>query len=280
MLGTTTFIDDIKRYRNTSHEKSENTQKVSKLFEDHVKNVFINLGFKELIKDSKTIGLLHQVKSQITSGSDVATFASVDNQLKGTYILQQPRGSQKPPDLLLLDIQDDVTKFQCVEVKYGATGRGTYNNTHPKKNWVYIFTDGLHDATLFIGADVIHEKRVQEFKEYKSFKKLVTTVFNKDHVHLHVVEKERIRINLHKYIDTICDSCNTDDCSDWMLVDYFKFEHRLSATPRYIDHPKKEERERNAITQLDIFMGQEEDEGTTSTYDNIDISLLSAISNM
>lgn len=200
----------------------ENTQTNGKIFENYVKNQFISIGYKEFVMDKKKDALFRSMLL------DIKRVFKKMTQIKNRYnlspqkvLVQQPYGSQQPPDMLLMNITATTIYFQPIEVKTGKKV-ATWNNTYPSQNWIYVFK-GAEEVTYFKGETML-TARVQEFfEEYKAKRAQLLKEYNE--------KLESIQ-------------------AGWKLIDYFKFEHSSK-----IDYTTdKEARKRRETSVESMFL--------------------------
>lgn len=214
-------LEKIKKYSNNGGT-DENTQVNGKTFENYVKDEFVNIGYIDKTSDRKTI--YKRMLTDIRDNYDECLYIQNTYELKEEKILiQQPYGSQYPPDIILIDITKTSIRYQPIEVKSGKKA-ATWNNTYPKYDWIYIFS-GDQGVTYFRGRCMIDTGVRDLFEEYKQLRKEMTNKYN---------EKLR-KLNC-----------------DWKLIDYFKFEHTGGVD--YKQHDKCNERESYVNDTLARFM--------------------------
>ncbi len=216
------FIESFKKFKIEATDK-ENTQNNGKMFENFVKDKFISIGYTDVSSKKKNIykNLIDDIKKVYNSNMTIPNTRSYKCE---KILIQQPNGSQKTPDLLLVDISKDVIQFQPIEVKTGKNS-ATWNNTYPKQDWIYIFS-GNNGVTYFLGSSLITDDVVKIFEEYKEIRKKLAAEYNE---RLHALK-----------------------CS-WKLVDYFKFEHTSGVN--YKKDDMCEEREKSVDDILLKFTG-------------------------
>lgn len=214
-------LEKIKKYSNGGGT-DENTQVNGKTFENYVKDEFVNIGYVDKTSDRKTI--YKKMLTDIRDNYDICLYIHNIYDLQEEKILiQQPYGSQYPPDIILIDITETSIRYQPIEVKTGKKA-ATWNNTYPKHDWIYIFS-GDQGVTYFTGRCMISTEVCDLFEEYKQLRKEMTSKYN-----------EKLR-------KLKC---------DWKLIDYFKFEHMGGVD--YKQHDKCEERETYVNDTLTKFM--------------------------
>lgn len=177
-----------------SELRNEDTQLNGKMFENYVKESFIQFGYKELSKNDKNV---YSFLQNIRNDMEETTYQNIYSFVDGKYIIQQPFGSQCPPDIMLFYVTSLTIKVQCIEVKTGKK-YATWNNTYPKKGWIYIFS-GMKGITWFKGRHWITTEQIGILETYKNLRKQMTLEFN-----------DKLK------------------GSHLKLVDYFKFEHASS----------------------------------------------------
>lgn len=192
-----TFFKTIQDFK--CEFRNEDTQINGKTFENYVKDCFIQYGYQETFKTDKNV---HSFLQEVRVDMEKTTFQNTYSFVDGKYIIQQPYGSQCPPDIMLLHVLVDKISVQCIEVKTGKK-YATWNNTYPKKDWVYIFS-GVKGITFFKGHRWISMDQIEILETYKKLRKQMTLNFN-----------DKLK------------------GSHLKLVDYFKFEH--SSTVDYYD---------------------------------------------
>jgi len=208
------LMESLKNFHNNTG-RDENTQKNGKMFEEHVKTALLSFGYTNVSNFRKT--LYKDMVDEIGDCCETTLIIPNDTRMHPRKLLfQQPYGSQKPPDFLLVDVRQDTIHFQPVEVKTGKKA-ATWNNNYPKNNWVYIFY-GYKGVTYFLGENLINEQLKKLFEEYKSKRKELANQFN---------------------------SLLKEMKESWMVVDYFKFEHRGCVD--YKAHEKCCERENDVV---------------------------------
>jgi hypothetical protein len=189
------IMESLKEFKNDTTDK-ENTQSNGKMFEDFVKTKCVSIGYVDVSSEKKKDpykNLLQEIKQVYT---ECLSIPNISNYTCEKILIQQPNGSQKTPDLLLIEITKDSIQFQPIEVKTGKD-YATWNNSYPKNDWIYIFS-GKEGITYFLGKSLITENVIKLFEEYKELRKKLKNEFNQ------------------KLKDIEC---------KWQLIDYFKFEH-------------------------------------------------------
>lgn len=216
------FIENFKEFRQ-GVSNTENTQNNGKVFENFVKDKFVSIGYTDMTSEKK--GRYKNLIDTIKKNYDECLQIQNTNNYKcEKMLIQQPNGSQKPPDLLLIEITTDMIQFQPIEVKTGKDN-ATWNNTYPKNDWIYIFS-GRNGVTYFSGKSLISNDIVKIFDEYKELRKKLTTDYN-----------QKLK----------------DLKSNWKLVDYFKFEHTSGVN--YKKDDMCVQREKDVDDVLLKFMG-------------------------
>lgn len=189
-------LESLKEFR-PNGKNDEETQKNGKKFENYVRDRLIKIGYSKFEIDEED-----KVFKQMLA--DIRANFKNTNRIRNDYrdmqakkiLIQQPWGSQKTPDLLLLDITREWIHIQPIEVKSGKKS-ATWNNTYPVKHWIYIF-NGTKGVTYFKGENLITQKVTELFEEYKTKRIELTKQYN-------------------EMLEKIGEA--------WKLVDYFKFEH-------------------------------------------------------
>lgn len=234
-------LEKIKKYSNGGGT-DENTQVNGKTFENYVKDEFVNIGYVDKTSDRKTV--YKKMLTDIRDNYDECLYIQNVYDLQEEKILiQQPYGSQYPPDIILIDITETSIRYQPIEVKTGKKA-ATWNNTYPKQDWIYIFS-GDQGVTYFKGDCLIDTEVRDLFEEYKQMRKELRNRYN-----------EKIR-KLNR---------------DWKLIDYFKFEH--TGGVNYKQNDKCQERETYVNDTLTRFMNlqitekKKEDEKTVNKGDD------------
>jgi len=97
-----------------SELRNEDTQLNGKMFENYVKESFIQFGYKELSKNDKNV---YSFLQNIRNDMEETTYQNIYSFVDGKYIIQQPFGSQCPPDIMLFYVTSLTIKVQCIEVK-------------------------------------------------------------------------------------------------------------------------------------------------------------------
>lgn len=140
-------------------------------FEDYVYKVFRRV--LNTRNDSK-------VTCRVDNNGNVVSISS-SKEDSGAHIIEQPNGSQKWPDFLVLKKNTCL----CFEIKTGKNGRIVWNSGFPKNNCIYIYKD-MNDNRVyyFLGKDrlVGIEETVNSLKdEFEvEFKELANKLFKSD----------------------------------------------------------------------------------------------------
>ena len=95
---------------------------------------------------------------------------------KTQYYLNQPNGSQNPPDFKVFDGKS----FIDIECKSKKTGyKPMWNSSMPKHSTIYVFTNKKDDKTLIIkGKNIITTKLKTILNNYKKKTKLLENEYN------------------------------------------------------------------------------------------------------
>jgi len=219
-VGVFKFLEGFKEFVCPAGD-GENTQKNGKVFEDFVKKRLISLGYNDVPSEEKDKykKVLTNIRKNYINHRSIS---NDDNTESEKLLIQQPYGSQAPPDILLIDITPDQIYFQPIEIKTGKKV-ATWNNNYPKDDWIYIFS-GKEGVTYFRGKSLISEEEKQILEEHKMARKKL----NEEH------NKQLRAINAR-----------------WKLVDYFKFEH--SAGVDYMKDGECSKRETEVSDILSCF---------------------------
>jgi len=219
-VGVFKFLEGFKEFVCPAGD-GENTQKNGKVFEDFVKKRLISLGYNDVPSEEKDKykKVLTNIRKNYINHRSIS---NDDNTESEKILIQQPYGSQAPPDILLIDITPDQIYFQPIEIKTGKKV-ATWNNNYPKDDWIYIFS-GKEGVTYFRGKSLISEEEKQILEEHKMARKKL----NEEH------NKQLRAINAR-----------------WKLVDYFKFEH--SAGVDYMKDGECSKRETEVSDILSCF---------------------------
>ena len=214
------FLEGFKQFVCPAGD-GENTQKNGKVFEDFVKKKLISLGYNDVPSEGKDKykKVLTNIRKNYINHRSIS---NDDNTESEKLLIQQPYGSQAPPDILLIDITPDQIYFQPIEIKTGKKV-ATWNNNYPKDDWIYIFS-GKEGVTYFRGKSLISEEEKQILEEHKMARKKL----NEEH------NKQLRAMNAR-----------------WKLVDYFKFEH--SAGVDYMKDGECSKRETEVSDILSCF---------------------------
>lgn len=135
------------------------TQAKSKQHEGVVRSILTQHGFRQLYKhksswseDRLTQEQSHRVAQYIRNlekSNEIVRTPSLGLE-PGMYFIYQPLGSQMPPDFVLINASPEGDVMLALECKSGA--HIMWNDSLPKKNYVYLVTDTKRNHTsLFTG---------------------------------------------------------------------------------------------------------------------------------
>ena len=146
--------NDTDIFANLKKNKKSSTQLTASICEKHVFDAFVQEGFTPLPQSAITTTKMNgdtckkflrkrvdEEDFQVDISMVPVLFGEMEHGVR--YIMDQPFGSQSPPDILLMEIvrdeeEKDVLFLLPIEVKQGA-GRPTYNNNPPKAGFGYVF---------------------------------------------------------------------------------------------------------------------------------------------
>lgn len=146
-----------------------------------------SLKLKQLIKSFKNLKYSHtectfNYKTHEQSVEDIIIQSGFilkhkDEKINGYCYLNQPNGSQNPPDFRVFDGES----FIDIECKSKKTGyKPMWNSSIPNKDTFYIFSNQKDNCTLVIeGKDIITQKLEYELNQYKKETKLLENKYNK-----------------------------------------------------------------------------------------------------
>lgn len=137
--------------RNLKQLTYSNNTLNSKMHEESVEKIIIESGFKH--------------KNTI-------------NENEKCYYINQPKGSQKPPDFIVVDDNESV-ELECKSKKTGY--KPMWNSSYPNTTNLYIFTNQKDNKTLLIPCNKITTPKLETLLEkYKKDHKIFNDKFNKE----------------------------------------------------------------------------------------------------
>lgn len=135
--------------RNLKRLKYSNNTFNSKIHEESVEKIIIESGFK------------HK-----------------NNTNEKCYYINQPNGSQKPPDFIVVDDNESI-ELECKSKKTGY--KPMWNSSYPNRTNLYIFTNQKDNKTLLIPGNKITTPKLETLLEkYKKDHKIFHDKFNKE----------------------------------------------------------------------------------------------------
>lgn len=135
--------------RNLKQLKYSNNTFNSKIHEESVEKIIIESGFK------------HK-----------------NNTNEKFYYINQPNGSQRPPDFIVVDNNESV-ELECKSKKTGY--KPMWNSSYPNRTNLYIFTTQKDNRTLIIPGNKITTPKLETLLEkYKKATKQLEITFNKE----------------------------------------------------------------------------------------------------
>ena len=139
-------------------------------FDHEVFNI-LHEKFPNIISLSKTDNYFLEIRKKSLKGNyNFSDFLPLDN----IYIMPQPNGSQKWPDILIIANGIGLP----VEIKSCKDDRILWNSGYPKPNSLYIFNWYTKKvATFFLGQHVITEEELQVLQD--GWTKLKTLKYKK-----------------------------------------------------------------------------------------------------
>jgi len=139
--------------RNLKQLKYSNNTFNSKIHEESVEKIIIESGFKH--------------KNTIST-----------NETNACYYINQPNGSQRPPDFIVVDNNESV-ELECKSKKTGY--KPMWNSSYPNRTNLYIFTTQKDNRTLIIRGNKITTPKLETLLEkYKKDHKIFHDKFNKE----------------------------------------------------------------------------------------------------
>jgi len=137
--------------RNLKQLKYSNNTFNSKIHEESVEKIIIESGFKH--------------KNNISENEKC-------------YYINQPNGSQRPPDFIVVDNNESV-ELECKSKKTGY--KPMWNSSYPNRTNLYIFTTQKDNRTLIIHGNKITTPKLETLLEkYKKATKQLEITFNKE----------------------------------------------------------------------------------------------------
>lgn len=137
--------------RNLKQLKYSNNTFNSKIHEESVEKIIIESGFK------------HK-----------------NNTNEKFYYMNQPNGSQRPPDFIVVDsATNESIELECKSKKTGY--KPMWNSSYPNRTNLYIFTTQKDNRTLIIPGNKITTPKLETLLEkYKKATKQLEITFNKE----------------------------------------------------------------------------------------------------
>lgn len=142
-----------------------------------IKSLLINL--KQLKYSNNTFNSkIHEESVEkiiIESG-----FKHKNNTNEKFYYINQPNGSQRPPDFIVVDnTTNESVELECKSKKTGY--KPMWNSSYPNRTNLYIFTTQKDNRTLIIPGNKITTPKLETLLEkYKKETKQLEITFNKE----------------------------------------------------------------------------------------------------
>lgn len=149
----TKFVSEIFNISCISQEKK--TQSSSKLHHKTFIDILTKNGFSELLIDKKKIREIIDSTNKIINKSN------------GLYYIEEPYGSQQPPDFILFNIYNNTIKeFLKFELKTGNKNI-MWNDGYPKEDTIYLYTDNkLCKSIVYVGDYLLNDDTKKVLDKY------------------------------------------------------------------------------------------------------------------
>jgi len=210
------FVSSLFNIRCVAHEQK--TQFTSELHHQTFKNILSDNNINKLIIDK--IEFRKIMKSEIRNINDT----------DGIYYVEEPYGTQNPPDFLLCIIHNKkIQKTLSFELKTGRK-KIMWNDGHPRKNTIYLYTDNkLCKSLVLLGDNLINDDTRKILDKYLNLIKKMNIEIKSD--------MSNCSDNFNIYVRKA--NSQTIDISKYSLLDIINFKKNICLKiNKFINIPK------------------------------------------